>query len=144
MLKLVDTRTFQVRNELRSAGFAVGNIWCSAALSADERHAAAGSTDGSVHIWEVSPQPQSYCCALANAFEPWLQGACPLLFLDHWESWKQCWTTDVDAPLQTERGTVAKTLKAKGTQSILSCCWSPQGAPLVTSDRLGNVTFWEG
>ena len=54
MLKLVDTKTFQVRKELRAGGFAVGNVWCSAALAADERHVAAGSTDGTVFVWEVS------------------------------------------------------------------------------------------
>lgn len=53
VLKMVDSRTFQVRKEMRAQGFAVGNVWCSADLSADERHVAAGSTDGTVFIWEV-------------------------------------------------------------------------------------------
>lgn len=53
-LKLVDARSFQVRREMRAPGFAVGNVWCSAAISADENYITAGSTDGTVFVWEVS------------------------------------------------------------------------------------------
>jgi hypothetical protein len=49
----VDANNFQVKQELRSPGFQVGNTWCNATIAADERHVAAGSTDGTVFIWEV-------------------------------------------------------------------------------------------
>ena len=58
LLKVVDVTNFQVKQELRSPGFQVGNTWCSAAMAADERHVAAGSTDGTVFVWEVRPKPE--------------------------------------------------------------------------------------
>ena len=45
--------------------------------------------------------------------------------------------------MQTEgKGHLVKTLKAAGAQSILASSWSPQGAPLVSCDKAGAVTFW--
>ena len=54
LLKIVDLQTFKVRQTMRAPGFAVGNTWCSAAIASDERHVTAGSTDGTVYIWEAS------------------------------------------------------------------------------------------
>ena len=54
LLKLTDWRSFQVQRSLRAPGFHVGGVWCRACLGADERHAAAGSADGTVHVWSVS------------------------------------------------------------------------------------------
>ena len=53
ILRLVDSRTFQVKQMLTAPGFAIGTIWCTVCLSADEAHAAAGSANGSVYVWEV-------------------------------------------------------------------------------------------
>ncbi|KAK9828803.1 hypothetical protein WJX72_002152 [[Myrmecia] bisecta] len=96
MLKLVDIRTFQVQHSLRAPGFVVGTVWCTASMGPDERHVAAGSTDGSVFVWEV------------------------------------------------EKGEVVTTLKEPSAQSILATCWSPQGTPLVSSDKAGLLMFWNG
>jgi hypothetical protein len=46
--------------------------------------------------------------------------------------------------VQTGTATVAKTVKEQGAQGILACSWSPQGTPLVTSDKAGAISFWEG
>lgn len=46
--------------------------------------------------------------------------------------------------VQTEKGTLVKTLKEPGSAQIVqAACWSPQGTPLVTADRNGLVTFWQ-
>lgn len=57
VLKLVDMRTYQVKQTMRAPGFTVNNTWCSATISADERHVASGSVDGRVFIWGVSFSP---------------------------------------------------------------------------------------
>ena len=41
-----------------------------------------------------------------------------------------------------KQGHLVKTLKAAGSQSILTSAWSPQGSPLVSCDKAGAVTFW--
>lgn len=46
-------RTAQVQRSLRAPGFSVGTVWCTACLGPDERHVAAGSSDGTVFIWEA-------------------------------------------------------------------------------------------
>lgn len=56
---------------------------------------------------------------------------------------RDCWV-DWMVGLQTEGGQIAKTVKQRGAQSVLASCWSPQGTPLVTSDRAGAISFWEG
>lgn len=56
-LKLVDMRTFEVRGSMRAAGFSVDTVWCSAAVSPDERYVTAGSSSGALYIWEVLPDP---------------------------------------------------------------------------------------
>ncbi|KAK9863390.1 hypothetical protein WJX84_000187 [Apatococcus fuscideae] len=52
-LKLVDMRTFEVRGAMRASGFSVDSVWCSAAISPDERFVTAGSSSGALCIWEV-------------------------------------------------------------------------------------------
>ena len=54
LLKLTDWRSYQVQRTLRAPNFHVGGVWCRACLGADERHAAAGSADGTLHVWSVS------------------------------------------------------------------------------------------
>lgn len=54
LLKLTDWRSFQVERTLRAPSFHVGGVWCRACFGADERHAAAGSADGTLHVWSVS------------------------------------------------------------------------------------------
>ena len=53
LLKVVDSHTFEVRQTFRAPGFAVGTVWCTACMSPDERHVAAGSASGVVYVWEV-------------------------------------------------------------------------------------------
>lgn len=53
-LRLVDARSFQVRKTLSAPGFMVATTSCTACLSPDETHAAAGSSNGTVFVWEVS------------------------------------------------------------------------------------------
>ena len=53
-LKVVDMRTFEVRASMRAPGFCVDTVWSSAALSPDERYVTAGSSSGSIYVWEVS------------------------------------------------------------------------------------------
>ncbi|KAK9787622.1 hypothetical protein WJX73_001530 [Symbiochloris irregularis] len=52
-VRLVDARTFQVRKTLSAPGFMVATTSCTACLSPDETHAAAGSSNGAVFIWEI-------------------------------------------------------------------------------------------
>ena len=54
LLKLTDWRSFQVERTLRAPSFHVAGVWCRACFGADERHAAAGSADGTLHVWSVS------------------------------------------------------------------------------------------
>ena len=53
LVKLTDARTFQVAASLRAPGFHVGGVWCKACLGPDERHIAAGASDGTVFVWQV-------------------------------------------------------------------------------------------
>lgn len=55
MVKVTDSRTFQVQRQLRAPGFNVAGVWCKAAWGADERHVTAGSSDGTVFVWSVCP-----------------------------------------------------------------------------------------
>ena len=52
-LTLERDRAVQVQRSLRAPGFSVGTVWCTACLGPDERHVAAGSSDGTVFIWEA-------------------------------------------------------------------------------------------
>ena len=60
LLQIVDLQNYRVRQTMRAPGFAVGNTWCSATIGSDERHVAAGSTDGTVFIWEVHFLPHRH------------------------------------------------------------------------------------
>lgn len=53
LVKVTDARSFQVTAALRAPGFHMGGIWCKACLGPDERHIAAGSSDGTLFIWQV-------------------------------------------------------------------------------------------
>lgn len=53
MLKAVDPQTYEVRQTFRAPQFSVGTIWCTACLSPDEQHVAAGSGNGSLYVWKV-------------------------------------------------------------------------------------------
>lgn len=52
-MKVTDARSFQVAPAMAAPGFNVGGVWSKACLGPDERHAAAGSSNGSVFIWAV-------------------------------------------------------------------------------------------
>lgn len=54
MLKLVDPQTFEVRQVFRAPQFSVGTIWCTACMSPDGQHVAAGSGNGTLYVWNVS------------------------------------------------------------------------------------------
>lgn len=54
VVRVVDTRTFRPLALLRAPGFAVGGVWGGCALGPDESHAAAGSYDGTVFVWELA------------------------------------------------------------------------------------------
>lgn len=50
---LFDMRTLEVCRTLRGSGNRVASNWSRSCISADDNHVAAGSSDGSVHIWSV-------------------------------------------------------------------------------------------
>lgn len=52
-LRLIDTRTFESVMTLQHSGYQVGFDWCKASLSPDGAFAVAGSTTGSVLLWNV-------------------------------------------------------------------------------------------
>lgn len=52
-LRVVDLRTLQPLATLHAPEFAVRGVWAGCTLGPDERHAAAGSHDGTVFIWEL-------------------------------------------------------------------------------------------
>lgn len=58
----------QVQRSLRAPGFSVGTVWCTACLGPDERFVAAGSSDGTVFIWEARPhlRPQAVKAVLCG------------------------------------------------------------------------------
>lgn len=51
---LFDMRTFEVCATFRANGNRVASNWSRSCLSSDDNYAAAGSADGSVHIWSIS------------------------------------------------------------------------------------------
>lgn len=51
---LFDVRTFEVCAILRANGNRVASNWSRSCLSSDDNYAAAGSADGSVHIWSIA------------------------------------------------------------------------------------------
>lgn len=51
---LFDTRTLEVWGTLRASGNRVASNWSRSCISADDNYVAAGSVDGSVHIWSIS------------------------------------------------------------------------------------------
>jgi len=55
LLKTVNPQTFEVRQTFRAPQFSVGTIWCTACISPDGQHVAAGSGNGSLFVWNVSP-----------------------------------------------------------------------------------------
>ena len=59
LLKTVNPQTFEVRQSFRAPHFTVGTIWCTACMSPDGQHVAAGSGNGSVFVWNVSRQTSS-------------------------------------------------------------------------------------
>ncbi|XP_021749649.1 autophagy-related protein 16-like isoform X1 [Chenopodium quinoa] len=50
---LFDMRTLEVYNTLRASGNRVASNWSRSCISADDNYVAAGSADGSVHIWSI-------------------------------------------------------------------------------------------
>ncbi|KAI3684465.1 hypothetical protein L6452_33689 [Arctium lappa] len=51
---LFDTRTLEVWGTLRASGNRVASNWSRSCISADDNYVAAGSVDGSVHVWSIS------------------------------------------------------------------------------------------
>lgn len=51
---LFDTRSLEVCGTLKATGNRVASNWSRSCISPDDSHVAAGSADGSVHIWSVS------------------------------------------------------------------------------------------
>ncbi|KAI9087587.1 hypothetical protein K1719_030457 [Acacia pycnantha] len=51
---MFDVRTLEVCGTLRATGNRVSSNWSRSCMSPDDNHVAAGSADGSVHIWSVS------------------------------------------------------------------------------------------
>ncbi|CAL5198166.1 unnamed protein product [Lathyrus oleraceus] len=51
---LFDVRTLEVCGTLRASGNKVASNWSRSCISPDNNHVAAGSADGSVHIWSIS------------------------------------------------------------------------------------------
>ncbi|KNA07796.1 hypothetical protein SOVF_168580 isoform A [Spinacia oleracea] len=50
---LFDMRTLEVYGTLRASGNRVASNWSRSCISADDNYVAAGSADGSVHIWSI-------------------------------------------------------------------------------------------
>eukprot|EP00884_Botryococcus_braunii_P018248 jgi/Botrbrau1/5106/Bobra.0128s0017.1 len=44
---------------------------------------------------------------------------------------------------EAQSGATAKTLRT-GSHSVMATAWSPQGTPLVSGDKHGGITFWQG
>lgn len=54
LLRCVDVRRFEMRHTLSAPSFSVGGAWTTACLSPTEHHASAGSSDGTVFVWDVA------------------------------------------------------------------------------------------
>ncbi|DBA83439.1 hypothetical protein WJX79_006327 [Trebouxia sp. C0005] len=53
LLKTVNPQTFEVKQTFRAPQFSVGTIWCTACISPDGQHVAAGSGNGSLFVWNM-------------------------------------------------------------------------------------------
>lgn len=62
LLKTVNPGTFDVMQTFRAPQFSVGTIWCTACISPDGRHVAAGSGTGTLFVWNVSFLLNHACC----------------------------------------------------------------------------------
>lgn len=51
---LFDIRTLEVCGTLRASGNSLASNWSRSCISADDNYVAAGSADGSVHVWSIS------------------------------------------------------------------------------------------
>ncbi|KAI4343673.1 hypothetical protein L6164_010994 [Bauhinia variegata] len=54
MHNLFDVRSLEVCGTLRATGNRVASNWSRSCISPDDNHVAAGSADGSIHIWSIS------------------------------------------------------------------------------------------
>lgn len=71
---LFDMRTLQICATLRGNGNEVASNWSTSCISPDDAYVAAGSADGSVHIWSVAKarivrsltSPVSCCCWIVS------------------------------------------------------------------------------
>ncbi|KAK9837782.1 hypothetical protein WJX74_004988 [Apatococcus lobatus] len=112
-LKVIDMRTFEVRASMRAPGFGIESVWSSVALSPDERYAIAGSSSGSIYIWEVdSPSNPT---ELQNDLRK----------------------------VTVENSMLTSELRHSPGQAVQAVAWSPQGSPVVSCNRQGIVTFWK-
>ncbi|KAK9848571.1 hypothetical protein WJX84_006780 [Apatococcus fuscideae] len=106
-------RTFEVRASMRAPGFCVDTVWSSAALSPDERYVTAGSSSGSIYVWEVD-NPAA-CIELQNALRK----------------------------VMVDNSMLTSELRHSAGQAVQAVTWSPQGSPIVSCNRQGIVTFWK-
>jgi len=126
---LVDTRELRVRSKLSATGFQVEKTpWATPALSPSASHAIGGSEDGALYLWDIGTSTVTSPGKTAPSSPSFST------------------TTATNAP-KVLRPAKPSTSQRRASQqqeapAVVACAWSPAGMPVVSSDRMGGVTFW--
>jgi autophagy-related protein 16-1 len=126
---VVDTRQLRVRSRLSATGFQVEKTpWATPALSPAASHIVAGSEDGALYLWDLgtSSSPSSPVSSPSH-LSPLATAAAANV-------------PKVLRPPKPQRRALIQ--QQQEAAAVVACAWSPAGMPVVSSDRLGGVTFW--
>ena len=130
---VVDTRRFSVRNRLSAQGYRVEHTpWSTPALSPAGAHVVAGSEDGSLFLWTLDGVNSSNTSSgvAGRGSNGGAEGS----------GIGANGSSSGGLPRILRQPRTAK--KEQQDAAVIACAWSPSGMPVVSSDRLGGVTFW--
>ncbi|KAL4539183.1 hypothetical protein Ndes2526B_g02557 [Nannochloris sp. 'desiccata'] len=126
---VVDTRELRVRSRLTATGFQVEKTpWATPALSPSASHVIAGSEDGALYLWDLGTSTVSSPGKTAPSSS----------------SFSTMTTTNAPKVLRPAKPPASqrRAPQQQDAAAVIACAWSPAGMPVVSSDRMGGVTFW--
>jgi autophagy-related protein 16 len=127
---VVDTRELRVRSRLSATGFQVEKTpWATPALSPSASHVICGSEDGALYLWDLGTSTVSSSPRKTAPSSPLFSAM-----------------TATNAPKvlcpAKPPGSQRRIASQQDAPAVVACAWSPAGMPVVSSDRMGGVTFW--